>query len=60
MGGHEILLRHDLLDGTVKTTLKTQVAVGDDTLEVLLIVDYGDTTDMILRHDVEGLSHSGS
>ena len=57
MGGYEIILRHDFLDRTIQTTLEAQVTVGDDTHEVLLIVDHGDTTDMILRHDVEGLSH---
>ena len=57
MGGHEVLLRHDLLNGTIETTLETEVAVGDDTHKVVVIVNHGNTTDMIFRHDVEGLSH---
>ena len=57
MGGHEIILRHDLLNGTIQATLETKVAVGHDTHEVIIIVNHGDTTNMILRHNIEGLRH---
>ena len=57
MGGHEMFLRHDLIDGTIQTTLEAQVTVGDDTHQMTVVVYHGDTTDMILRHDVEGLCH---
>ena len=60
MGGNEVLLRHDLLNGTIQTTLEAKVAVGNDTYQTLVIVNYGDTTDMILRHDVESLSHGAA
>ena len=55
MGGDEVVLRHHFVDGTVETALEAQVAVGDDTHQMLVIVDHGDTTDMILGHDVESL-----
>ncbi len=57
VGSHEIILRHDLLNGTIQATLETKVAVGHDTHEVIIIVNYGDTTNMILRHNIEGLRH---
>ena len=57
MGGDEVLLRHDFVDGTVKTAFETQVAIGDDAHQMLLVVDHGNTADVILRHDVERLSH---
>ena len=57
MGGHKVLLRHNLCHRTIETTLETQVTVGDDTNEMVVIIHHGDTTNMILRHDVEGLSH---
>ena len=57
MGGHQMILRHDLLHGTVQTTLKAQVTVRHDTHKVLLVVHHGDTADMILRHDIQSLSH---
>ena len=60
MGCHQIVLRHDLLHGTVETALKAQVAVCHDTHEVLVVVDHGDTSDMILRHDVQSLCHRRS
>ena len=57
MGGYQVILRHDLCHGTIQTALETEVAVGYDTYEVIVIVDHGDTSDMIFRHDIEGLSH---
>ena len=60
MCGNKILLRHYLFYGTIQTTLETKVTVGDNTYEVLLVIHHGNTTDMILRHDVESLSHSST
>ena len=60
MGGHEVLLRHDLLYRTIQTTLKAQVTVRHDTHEMTIIIYHRDTTDMILRHDVEGLRYCGT
>ena len=57
MGGHEVVLRHDLIHGTVQAALEAQVTVGDDTHQPLLIIDDGDTADVVLGHDVEGLRH---
>ena len=55
MGGDEVVLRHHLVDGTVQTALKAQVAVGDDTYQMALVIDNGDAADMVLGHDVKGL-----
>ena len=60
VGGHEVILRHDFLHRTVQTTLEAQVTVRHDTYKVIAVIDNGDTADMILRHDVEGLSHRRS
>ena len=54
---YEVFLRHDLLNGTVQTTLKTQVTVGHNTHKVLLVVNNGDTSDMVFRHDIKCLRH---
>ena len=48
MGCHEMVFRHNLLHRTIQTALETKVTVGDDAYEVLLIIDHGDTADMIL------------
>ena len=58
--GHEVILRHNLLHRTIQTTLKAQVTVCHDTYEMIAVIDDRNTTDMILRHDVEGLSHRRS
>ena len=58
MGGHEMILRHDLVNRTVQTTLKAQVTVGHNTYQPFLIIHYGNTTDMILGHDIQGLGNS--
>ena len=60
MGRYQVVFRHDLVNGTVETALKAQVTVGNDTYEVIAIIYHRDTTDMILRHDVECLSNCGA
>ena len=54
---HQVLLRHDFLDGTVQLALKAQVTVGDDAYQMALFVDHGNASDVVFCHDVEGLSH---
>ena len=60
MGCHQMILRHDLIDGTIQTTLKAEVTVSHDTHQMTVVIHHGDTTDMILRHDLEGLCHRGT
>ena len=57
VGCHEILACHHVVDEFVEMTLETEVAVGDDTHEVVLLIHYGDTSDVVFRHDVEGVFH---
>ena len=45
---HKIILRHNLLDGSVQTALKAQVTIGDDTHQMLLVIYHRNTTNMIL------------
>ena len=58
VGGNEVVFRHNLIDRAVQTTFKAQVTVGNDANEPFVIVDNGNTTDMILRHNVKCLRHS--
>ena len=48
VSGHEVFLRHDLVDRTVQTTLEAKITVGNDTHKMVVIVNHGDTPDMIL------------
>ena len=57
MGGHKVILRHDLVYRTIQLALEAEVTVGDDTYQTVAFVDHRNTTDMILRHDIESLSH---
>ena len=57
MGGHEMIFRHDLIHRSVELPFEAQVAVGHDTNEAFLFIDHGNTTDMILRHDIQGLGN---
>jgi len=57
MGGHQVVLRHHFVHGAVQPALKAQVAVGHDAHQVALAVHHGYAADVILGHDVQGLSH---
>ena len=57
MSSHKMILRHDFIDRTIQTTLEAQVTVSDDTHQMTLIVHHRDTSDMILRHNVESLCY---
>ena len=60
MGGHQVVFRHHLVYGAVQPALKAQVAVGDDTYQMTVIIYYGNTADVVFRHDVQGLSDCAS
>ena len=60
MRRHQIVLRHDFVDGTVEAALKAKVTVGDDAHEVVLAVDDRNTADMIFCHDVKSLGNSAA
>ena len=56
-GGHEIFLRHYLVDRTVKIALEAQVAVGHDTHQQLVAVYHGYAADMVFLHHGESVAH---
>ena len=53
MGGDEVLGRHDLRHLLVEVGLEAQVAVGDDTDEVALVIDDRDAADMVVVHHLQ-------
>ena len=57
MGGHQVVLRHNLINRTVEPTFETQVTIGHDTYKSFVIINNGNTTNMILCHDLKGLSN---
>ena len=58
-GGDQVLASHHFADGTIQTAFKTEVTVRDDTFEAVMAVDHRNTTDMVLAHQVECISHRG-
>ncbi len=57
MRGHQILLGHHVIDQLVKMTLETQVTVGDDTHEDVVLIHHGDTANMIFSHHTKGIGY---
>ena len=53
MSGDEVLGRHDLRHLLVEVGLEAQVAVGDDTDEVALVIDDRDAADMVVVHHLQ-------
>ena len=54
---HEMILRHNVIDLLVEMTLEAQVTVGDDTHEMVVVVNHGNTANMIFGHHVESVLH---
>ena len=52
-----MVFRHDLVYRTIQLALEAEVTVGDDTYQTVAVIDHRNTADMILRHDIESLSH---
>ena len=55
--GDEVLLRHHLVDGLPQLLLETEIAVGDDTDELVLAVHHGNAADVVFRHDAHRVAH---
>ena len=60
MCGDEVLLRHYLVNLLVEMSFETQVAVGDDAHEMVVVVHYRNATDMIFSHHVQCIFDGGS
>ena len=58
-GGNQVLLGHHLGYRSLGVVLETQVAVGDDAAKHAAGVHDGDTSDMVLMHEVEGIADRG-
>ena len=56
-GRNQVVFGHHLVDQTVEVALETQVAVGYDTYQYLVLVDYGDTADVVFAHHRQSLAY---
>ena len=55
---HQILLSHDLCNRHLRVSLETEVTVCDNTHEETVIIHHRNTSDMMLSHHSEHLTHS--
>ena len=60
MRGHEVVLRHNLVYLLVELLLEAQVAVGDDTHQVVLVVNDWYAANVVVAHHVERILHSAA
>ena len=60
MGGHQILAGHHLVDGLVQATLEAQVAVGDDTYQMVFLIHYGYAADVVVVHHGQRILHGAA
>jgi len=57
MGGDNILTGHHLINMLVHLAFETEVTIGYDTNQTLLIVNHGNTSNMILSHQSKSILH---
>ena len=60
MGRHQVFFGHHLLDQTVQTAFKTQVTIGDNAYQTLLVVNNGYAANVVFSHDVKGLGNGAA
>ena len=57
MCGHQILFGHHVIHLLVKAVLKAQVSVGDNTHQVVVVVNHRNAADMVFCHHVQCFLH---
>ena len=55
--GDKTVFGHYVADVAVEVFLETEVAVGDDAHEDVLLVHHGDTADVVFGHDAQRVAH---
>gem|GEM_PF-4101368 len=58
-GGYQVLAGHHLMDRSLLVGDKAKVSVSHDSYELLVCANYRDSTNVIVRHKLEGISHQG-
>ena len=57
MSRHQVFAGHYLVDKSTLIQFKSQIAVGYDTHQMVLLVNDRNTTDMIFAHQLKGISN---
>ena len=55
MRSHKVLFCHHFINLFIHTTLKTQVAIGHDTYEFIIVIDYRNTTNVVIMHQLKSI-----
>ena len=58
MSCNKILLGHHIINELIQMTLETKVTIGNNTHEMILLIDYRNTTDMVVCHHTKRILHS--
>ena len=58
VSGYDILLGHHLVNLALHIALEAQVAVGNDTDKHTLVINNGNTANLVLLHKLESITHS--
>ena len=57
---NQILARHHFVDAFIQTTLETQVSVGDNTHQMVLVINHRNASDVVILHNRKGILHRAS
>ena len=57
MCSYKIFTCHDLINLLVQMTLETKVTVCNNTNQVILVINYRNTTDMLIMHHIKSVLH---
>ena len=60
MRGHKIFVCHHVINLPIQSTLESQVSIGNDTHQAIILVNHGNTTDVIVAHHVKRIFHGTS
>ena len=54
---HQVLLGHHLVYLAAQVRLETEVTVGHDAHQLVVLIDHGNTSDVVFGHEVQGILH---
>ena len=60
VSGHQVLAGHHLVYFLVEPAFEAQVAVGDDAHQFSILVNHGNTANVVVAHHVQCILHGGA
>ena len=55
--GDQVFLGHEVCDGAFELGAEPEVAIGENALQLALVIDHGQARNLVSGHHLQGLAH---